>query len=75
MTTNPIIEIDEALGTATCRSCYTVLQQIGDGPLQPIVAGRYHDHFERVGDVWRFSERDYSMMDLVGDVSGHLRQG
>lgn len=74
LTTNPIVEVDEATGTATCRSTYTVLQQIGDGPLQPIVAGRYHDRFERVGDVWRFSERDYSMMDLVGDVSNHLRQ-
>ena len=74
VTTNPIVEVDEALGTATCRSYYTVLQQLGDGPLVPIVAGRYHDRFERVADEWRFSERDYSMMDLVGDVSRHLRQ-
>ena len=74
VTTNPIVEVDEALGTATCRSYYTVLQQLGDGPLVPIVAGRHHDRFERVADEWRFSERDYSMMDLVGDVSRHLRQ-
>lgn len=75
VTTNPIVEVDEALGTATCRSYYTVLQQVDGGPLQPIVAGRYHDRFERIADVWRFAARDYSMMDLVGDVSGHLRQG
>ena len=75
VTTNPIVEVDEALGTATCRSYYTVLQQIGDGPLQPVVAGRYHDRFERVADEWRFSERDYSLMDLTGEISGHLRQG
>lgn len=75
VTTNPIVEVDEALGTATCRSYYTVLQQVGDGPLQPVVAGRYHDRLERVADQWRFSERDYSMMDLVGDISGHLRRG
>ena len=74
VTTNPIVEVDEALGTATCRSYYTVLQQVDDGPLEPIVAGRYHDRFERVADVWRFTERDYSMMDLVGDVSRHLRR-
>ena len=74
VTTNPIVEVDEALGTATCRSYYTVFQQIDDGPLEPIVAGRYHDRFERVADVWRFTERDYSMMDLVGDVSRHLRR-
>ena len=75
VTTNPIVEVDEALGTATCRSSYTVLQQVDDGPLEPIVAGRYHDRFERVADVWRFTERNYSMMDLVGDVSRHLRRG
>ncbi len=73
VTTNPIIEIDAAAGTATCRSYYTVLQQVDDGPLAPIVAGRYHDRFERVDGAWRFSERDYSLMDLSGDLSRHLQ--
>lgn len=72
VTTNPIIEIDG--DRATCRSYYTVLQQVGDGPLSPIVAGRYHDAFERVDGAWRFRRRDLSMMDLVGDVSRHLRR-
>jgi hypothetical protein len=71
--TNPILEIDEAAGTAACRSRYTVLQQVDDGPLQVVAAGRYHDRFERVDEEWRFCERDYSMLDLVGDVSRHLR--
>jgi 3-phenylpropionate/cinnamic acid dioxygenase small subunit len=70
--TNPIIEIGDS--TATCRSYYTVLQQTDDFPLQVIVSGRYHDRFERVDGRWRFSYRDYSMMDLVGDLSRHLRQ-
>ena len=39
--TNPIIEVDEASGRATCRSCYTVFQQTASLPLQPIVACRY----------------------------------
>lgn len=72
--TNPILDIDEAAGTATCRSYYTVFQQAPGGPLQPICAGRYHDRFARDGEGWHFAERDYSMMDLVGDLSAHLNR-
>ena len=36
--TNPIIEVDDDAGTATCRSYYTVLQQTDGFPLQLIVA-------------------------------------
>jgi 3-phenylpropionate/cinnamic acid dioxygenase small subunit len=72
--TNPIIEVDDHVGTARCRSYYTVLQQTDGLPLQPIVAGRYHDRFERVEGRWRFSFRDYTLIDMVGDVSHHLHQ-
>ena len=72
VTTNPIIEIDEQAGTASCRSYYTVLQQTDALPLQPIVAGRYHDRFERVDGQWRFSYRDLTLIDMVGDVGHHL---
>ena len=71
--TNPIVEVDEEAGTATCRSYYTVFQQTATLPLQPIVSGRYHDRFERVSGAWRFTERDYTKVDLIGDVSQHLR--
>jgi 3-phenylpropionate/cinnamic acid dioxygenase small subunit len=71
--TNPIIEIDEDAGTATCRSYYTVLQATDDLPLQVIAAGRYHDTFERVNGAWRFKYRDYSLLDLKGNLSGHLQ--
>ena len=70
--TNPIVEIDEDAGTATCRSYYTVFQATPDLPLQAICAGRYHDAFVREDGDWRFAERDYSLLDLVGDVSQHL---
>ena len=73
VTTNPIVEIDDETGTATCRSYYTVFQQTDTLPLQPIVAGRYHDRFEHAAGTWRFTERDYSLVDLVGDISQHLR--
>ena len=68
---NPIIDIDEASGTATIRACYTVLQATEDLPLQPIAAGRYLDEFERVDGVWRFSFRDYSKLDMPGDLRAH----
>ena len=70
--TNPIVTVDEARDKATCRSCYTVLQATASLPLQVIAAGRYHDEFERENSVWRFSFRDYSMLDLKGDLSHHL---
>lgn len=72
VTTNPIVEVDEAGGTASCRSYYTVLQQTDDLPLQAIVAGRYHDRFERADGQWRFCYRDLTLIDMVGDVSQHL---
>jgi 3-phenylpropionate/cinnamic acid dioxygenase small subunit len=71
--TNPIVEVDESSGTATCRSYYTVLQQTDSLPLQPVVAGRYHDRFSRIDGEWWFAERDYTMLDMIGDVSQHLR--
>ena len=72
VTTNPIIEIDEDAGTASCRSYYTVLQQTDESGPQTIVTGRYHDRFERVDRRWRFSYRDLTLIDMVGDVSRHL---
>jgi hypothetical protein len=69
--TNAIIEIDEQAGFATSATYYTVLQQTDGFPLQPICAGRYHDEFRRVDDEWHFSFRDYSLLDLVGDLSHH----
>tara|TARA_R110000823_G_scaffold91174_1_gene201057 strand:+ start:16812 stop:17249 length:438 start_codon:yes stop_codon:yes gene_type:complete len=70
--TNPIVTVDEAGDRATCRSYYTVLQATATLPLQVIAAGRYHDEFERENGIWRFSFRDYSMLDLKGDLSHHL---
>jgi hypothetical protein len=74
VTTNLIIEIDEEAIGAQARSYFTVLQAVPGLPLQPILAGRYRDRFERTGTVWRFSERRY-LIDLVGDVSRHMLTG
>jgi hypothetical protein len=72
VTTNLVVDVDEVAGTATARSYYTVLQAVpGELALQPIVAGRYRDRFERVRGSWRFSGR-HLVVDLVGDLGHHL---
>ena len=74
VTTNVIFDIDDGAGTASARSYWTVLQAVPGLALQPILAGRYHDRFERREDGWRFVERRY-LVDLVGDVSHHMITG
>ena len=71
LTTNVIVDIDEVSGSAAARSAFVVFQQTAELPLQPIVAGRYHDTFERSGSHWRFDRR-HIFVDQVGDVREHL---
>ncbi|MNZ74674.1 hypothetical protein D3C78_931270 [compost metagenome] len=68
---NPILDIDEAAGTAEARSCYTVFQATEQLPLQVIASGRYLDSFARIDGQWCFTAREYRL-DLVGDMSRHL---
>ena len=70
ITANPIIEIEG--DTATVRSVYVVLQQAPDSPMQAIISGRYHDTLRRIDGRWRFVQRCF-LVDLVGDLSRHLR--
>lgn len=70
VTTNAVIEVDG--DTASARSYYTVFQQTDDLPLQPIIAGRYSDTFQRVDGEWWFETRTMHV-DLVGDLSKHLK--
>jgi 3-phenylpropionate/cinnamic acid dioxygenase small subunit len=74
VTTNVRIDLDEAAGTATAQSYFTVLQAVDGHGLQTIVAGRYRDRFERHDGRWRFAERRFTT-DLIGDVSRHLLAG
>ena len=69
--TNVLVDVDEAGDAATARSSFLVLQATPDLPFQPIVAGRYWDHFERVDGAWRFAEREMGV-EQVGDVHEHL---
>ena len=71
VTTNAIIEVDEEAGTASARSYYNVLQQTDALPLQVIIAGHYHDTFQRIDGEWWFDTR-IMFVDLMGDLSHHL---
>ncbi len=72
VTTNLMIELGPDEHTASAHSYFSVLQGVPGAPLQTIVSGRYHDRFERTPAGWRFAERRV-FMDLVGDLSRHLR--
>lgn len=72
VTTNTILDIQAGAAVATARSYFTVLQATPDLPLQPVIAGRYHDTFEKVDGRWRFRDR-LIYGDLVGDLTRHLR--
>lgn len=68
---NPIIDVDDEAGTASCRSRFTVLQATATLPLQPVATGRYVDTFRRVDGRWWFATRSMRL-DLTGDLSQHL---
>jgi hypothetical protein len=70
VTSNVIIE-PEGEHAARADSYVLVHQATPQLPLQPIIAGRYHDRFERVSGTWRFSERRMEM-ELLGNLSAHL---
>jgi ketosteroid isomerase-like protein len=73
ITTNVAIEVTDESDAAVSNSYFTVLQALPELPLQVIASGRYHDRFERNDGQWRFVERQVHV-DLVGDVSHHLRR-
>lgn len=72
LTTNVFVEIEESAGTATARSAFVVFQATPTLPLQPIVAGRYHDRFARSGREWHFAQR-HILLEQIGDVREHLQ--
>lgn len=71
VTSNAIIEVEQGADSARARSYFTVFQQVDDFPLQPIVAGRYRDSFQRIDGRWWFDTR-VILVDLAGDLSRHL---
>lgn len=68
---NVTIEVADDEHTARARTYFTVLQARPDLPLQPIIAGRYHDEFARDDGGWYFTDRLITP-DLIGDLSRHM---
>lgn len=73
VTTNVIFEVEPGGEGARARSYFTVFQARPELPLQPIIAGRYHDRFARLEGRWRFADR-LVLMDLMGDLRFHLNR-
>jgi ketosteroid isomerase-like protein len=71
LATNVEVQVDEAVASATAQTSFTVLQQTDTLPLQPIIAGRWVDEFERVDRSWRFTRR-HMVTELHGDLRAHL---
>lgn len=70
---NPVITVDDSSGLASATSAYVVFQATDDLPLQAIISGRYADRFARdITGRWAFVQRRYAV-DLVGNLSQHLR--
>ena len=69
VTSNVIVEVDGE--TASARSYFTVFQATENLPLQPIIAGRYHDQFACDETGWYFTARKM-LPRLSGDLSQHL---
>ena len=70
--TNVMVDLADDEESATSRSYFTVLQAVpGQLALQPVIAGRYVDRFERIGSSWRFVAM-HVVVELMGDLSSHL---
>jgi hypothetical protein len=74
VTTNVVVDVDEAAGTAEATAYVTIFQALPDFPLQPIFSGRYQDRFTRIDGGWWWSERAV-VGDLYGDISRHVKYG
>jgi hypothetical protein len=67
-----VLEPSSDESSIVARSSYVVLQALdGELALQPIIAGRYVDVFDRSDDGWTWVERRFAV-DLIGDLSHHL---
>ncbi|RLA57562.1 MAG: nuclear transport factor 2 family protein [Gammaproteobacteria bacterium] len=71
MTSNVMVDVDEAGKVASSQSYAVVFQVMDDFPLQPIIGVRYYDTFAKIDEAWHFTERQINTR-LMGDLSRHL---
>jgi SnoaL-like domain len=72
VTTNVVVDVDEAADTARATAYVTIFQAAPDFPLQPIFAGRYQDELARIDGRWWFTRR-VVVNDLYGDIGRHVK--
>jgi 3-phenylpropionate/cinnamic acid dioxygenase small subunit len=65
------VEVESDAARAAARCTFVVMQAVDGAPMQAVLAGRYHDRFERADGVWRFLERTVHP-DLMGDLPRHM---
>jgi ketosteroid isomerase-like protein len=64
--TNLTVDVKPQATTASAHCYWTVLKSVAPGqPINIILSGHYVDRFEKVDDVWRFSDR-LIQVDLSG---------
>jgi uncharacterized protein (TIGR02246 family) len=68
---NISVDVDAAAGVATATCTFVVFQAPPDRPLAAVLAGSYHDRFERVDGSWRYAER-LVRPELMGDLARHM---
>ena len=71
--TNVVVTVGAGVDVASSRCSFTVLQARADLPLQPVLAGRYHDEFVRDADGWRFDDR-LIVPEFFGNLAGHMQR-
>lgn len=70
--TNLVIDEDED-GAGASFACYISLwQSVDSSPIQPLAYARFSGTFARVDGEWWWATHEV-IADLVGDMSGHLR--
>jgi 3-phenylpropionate/cinnamic acid dioxygenase small subunit len=70
--TNLVVTWARGADVASSRCSFTVMQARPDFPPQPVLAGQYHDEFERGSEGWRFTDR-LIIPEHFGDLSHHMR--
>lgn len=70
LTTNVVIEIDDADTHASAQSSFVVLQA-GPAGIAVLCAGRYEDELARIDGTWQLVRR-HMIMDLEGDLGDNL---
>jgi len=68
LTVNPIVDVDDAAGTASAQTFFTVFHASDGVPLQPVLGGANFDTFRRTERGWQLASRVVQVR-LTGNVA------